>query len=414
MKMFATHMVSLSALAFALTACGNGDQVRENSETQGVDKKGGWVLNQGDGAGNQAFNFAKFAKENGSLKGNLGKYSESGNTYLGFGEKKKFRAEMNMTVQTFGDKSDATKERRIAAGYWLDTFVFDKKIGGTNNRGMTLDLGALAHMDTLKADVVVRFVGKDLYKGETKEAAYENNFVRDFNYETVIYPVPMIGIRVGGKVGGELGMRVQAGVRRDNAIGLSFVPRAGVNGGISGGVVLLSFASAEAIGTAKLASVRVGSSANLGLIPSGHLAYGNIGIDGGEFKALEGKVELLAKAGLGNVLPSGVGKKIWNWVLGAVGIPKDYEWRHTIYESKNPLFVKKIPRLGTQFAAFYSKPKNNDECKKAQTNANNKVKEHIDTLTKFRDGSKDMVRLSTEAALASFGPIKDQISKLCK
>lgn len=413
MKMFRRGALSFAALTMTLTACGGGDSSRQDSETLGVDNKGGWVMNNGDKAGNQTFNLAKFSKDSGSLKGNLGKHSESGNTYLGFGDKNKFRAEMNLTVQTFGEKSDSAAERKIAAGYWLDTFVFGKKIGGSKNRGMTLDLGAVGHMDKLKADVAVRFVGKDLYKGETREAAYENSFMRDFNYEAVIYPIPMIGIKVGGTVGGELGMRVAAGVRRDNALGLSFVPRAAINGGITGGIVLISFASAEAIGTAKLADLVVGSSANLGLIPSGKLAYGNIGIDGGEFKALDGKVDLLAKAGLGNVLPKGVANNIWKWVLGKLGVKLDWEWRHTIWDPK-PLYVAKIPRLGTQFAAFYAKPKNNDECKNAQGNASRKVDEHVSTLTKFRDGSQGMTRLSTDAALESFNSIRDQVKKLCK
>ncbi len=413
MKMIAKQLCSVSLLTFVLTACGASDGVREDSETAGVDNKGGWVMNNGDAAGSQGFNFAKFSKENKSLKGSLGKYSESGNTYLGFGDKKKFRAEMNMTVQTFGEKSDSAAERQIAAGYWLDTFVFDQKIGGTNNRGMTLDLGAVAHMDTLKADVVVRFVGQDLYKGETKEAAYENSFMRDFNYEAVVYPVPMIGLKIGGTVGGELGMRVAAGVRRDNAIGLNFVPRTAISGGITGGVVLLSFASAEAQGTAQLADLKVGSSANLGMIPSGHLAYGNIGIDGGDFKALDGKVDLLAKAGLGNVLPAGVAKNAWKWISDKIGVKTDYEWRHTIWDPK-PLYVAKIPRLGSQFASFYAKPKNNDECRQAQASGKSKVNEHVDTLSKYRDSSEGMTRISAEAALESFNGISATIGKLCK
>ena len=412
MKMFAKSLISLTMLVVGLTACGRGEPETQNSEAFGVDDKGGWVLNNGDQAGNQAFNFAKFATENPSIKDTLGQLSQAGNSYLGFGERDKFRAEMNLTVQTFGDRSDATSRRKIAAGYWLDTFVFNERIGGGNNRGMTLDLGTLAHMDTLKADVVVRFVGNDLYKGETGEAAYENSFMRDFNYEKVFYPVPMMGVKVAGVVGGELGMRVQAGVRRDNALGLSFVPRATVNAGLTGGMVLSNFASAEAVGTSKLADLKLGTSAHLGLIPSGQLAYGSIGVDGGEFRALDGKIELFAKAGLGNVLPAGVGRNIWQWVLGKLDIKENWEWRHTVFDPKL-IYVAKIPRYGNQFAAFYAKPKDLGACQLAQANASRQVNEHVEVLSKYRDDVEGMARVSTEAALESFQVIRGQVLALC-
>lgn len=412
MTMIAKHLCSVSLLTFVLAACGAGDATRENSELAGVDQKGGWVMNTGDSAGSQNFNLAKFAKESNSLKKNLGRYSESGNTYLGLGDKNKFRAEMNMTVQNMGQASNAADKRKIAAGYWLDTYVFSQKIGGTNNRGLTLDLGAIGHMDTLKADVVVRFVGQDLYKGETREAAYENSFMRDFNYEAVVYPMPMIGLKVGGSVGGELGMRVSAGVRRDNAIGLNFVPRTSISGGITGGIVLLSFASAEAKGTAQLADLKIGSSANLGMIPTGYLSYGNVGIDGGDFKALDGKIDILAKAGLGNVLPAGVGKNVWKWIADKVGVKMDYEWSHTLWDPKS-LYIAKIPRLGNQFISFSSKPRSKEECITARESAKHKVNEHVETLSKFRDSSEGMTRVSAEAALESFNGIRTSLAKLC-
>lgn len=405
---------SLTLLSLVLVSCGTEQSsVKETSSLKGVDDKGGWVLNEGDEAGNQTFNLAKFATLNEHLKTSLGKHSEAGHSYLAFGQTNLFRAEMNLTVQTFGDKSDAASERKIAAGYWLDGYAFGKKMGDKSGRGYILDVGALAHMDTLKGEAVVRFGGKELYRAETREASDEKTFTRDFNYGTTYYPVPMLGVKVSGTIGGEIGYSAHLGVRRDNALGLNFAPRGIVNAGLTGGVQALQFASAEAIGSTMVADLKIGSSANLGLIPSSHLAYGNIGIEGGEFKALDGKVEILAKAGLGNIIPEGVGRDLWTKILDTVGLAKNYQWRHTVWDPELVL-VKKIPRMGTQFAAFYIKPQTSADCKTAQTKAHQKVDEHVDTLAKFRDSSDGMLRLSTEAALSSFISIKGRIAFMCK
>ena len=407
MKAFRNGLLLIGTSA-ALGACG----AAPDSSLNAVDKKGGWILDKGDESGNQAFNLAKFAKENNAVKKTLGKYSQSGNTYLAFGKKSTFRAEMNMTVQTIGDKSDSASKRQVAAGYWLDSFVFNKKIGDKSDRGLTLDLGAVGYLDVLKLEAAVRFLGQDLYRGETKEAAYENSFTRDFSISATYYPVPLLGLKASGNVGGELGMRIAAGIRRDNALGLTFTPRTTVNGGITGGVTILEFASAEAQGTAMLADLKVGSSANIGMIPSANLAYGSVGIDGGEFKALDGKVDLVAKAGLGKNLPSGVSGKLWSWVLGAIGVTSGWEWRHTIWDPE-VLYVAEVPRFGGDFAAFYKKPKNKNECNEKKSSALSKVDENIKVLNDFKNTVSGMEKKGVEAALFYFDSTKERVNKIC-
>ncbi len=406
----ATTFIALAS-ALALNACGTKSS--STSETQAVDSKGGWILNTGDKAGNQVFNLAKFSKENGSLKGSLGKYSESGNMDLGFGDKKSFKAEMNLTVQSFGDNSAAAGDRQIAAGYWLDTYAFNQKIAGSKDRGMTFDVGALGHLDNAKIDVAVRFAGHDIYRNAVfNGAAYDNSFTRDFNYSAVYYPVPLLGLKVDGKVGGELGIHVQGGVRRDNALDVNFVPRIAANGALNTGITLLNFASAEVQGIAKLAEAQFSSSANIGLMPSANMGYGSIGIDGGKFTALDGKIDIVAKAGLGSVLPKGVSKALWSFVFGNSG-SGDWEWRHTVYQPKKPLYVADIPRLGADFISFYKKPKDKNECKSKQSEAYKELDSRVATLTSYKDSVSDMPRIATEAAIAYMGDARTKLDKIC-
>lgn len=387
-------MTALSALSL-LGACGQGDsQAPEASALQGV----------ADSGETQSFNMAKFIRENKSTAALKG-YVSNGDANVGFGDKKKFRVETNFVVTAEGKTSLPVGKRNASASYWLDSYIFNKKIG--KDRGYILDMGAHASLDSKGMEAYVRFLGTDKYRGHIS-GVYDQTFARDLNAEAVAYPVPLLGVKLGGKIGGELGLRAELGINSADMITLAIRPRAALQAAAAAGIEVLKFAEAKVQGSVKIIEIQIATSASLGYIAASRFTYGNIGVDAGAITAADGKVELIAKAGVPGFLPGGVDKKLWSKLLGAIGVKSEWEWKHTIWDPK-PGFVKEIPGFGTSFFKFLDK-----NCKPKVNAVRNTLNRHRDALNKHKGKVSGLDAKVDKTSMDHLSGISDKVAKTCK
>ena len=391
---FGLILTTTSAMTF-LSACGQGDSKNtQSSELQGV----------ADSGETQAFNMAKFIRENkntSALKG----FVSRGDANLGFGDKKKFRVETNFVVTVDGKTSIPVPKRNTSANYWLDSYIFDSKIG--KERGYILDMGANASLGSRAMEAYVRFLGEDKYRGKVS-SVYEQTFTRDLNAEAVAYPVPSLGVKLGGKIGGELGLRAELGVNNAEMLTMSIRPRASLHAAIAAGIEVLKFAEAKVEGTVKIIDIQIATSASLGYIGSQRFTYGNIGVDAGAITAADGKVELIAKTSIPGFLPGGVDKKLWGKLLGAIGIKTEWEWKHTIWDP-TPGFVKNIPGFGTSFFKFLDK-----DCRSKVGAVRRTLSAHRDALNAHKGRVSGLDAMVDQTSMDHINGISDKVSQSCK
>jgi hypothetical protein len=382
---------SLSLLV--LNACGADKTKNTASELQGL----------ADSGETQAFNLARFIRENKNTTALKG-FVTRGDANVGFGDKKKFRVETNFTVNADGRTSLPLVKRNTSANIWLDSFIFNKKIGSA--KGYILDMGANASLDSSQMEAYLRFLGEDKYRGHVS-GVYEQAFTRDLNRDAIVYPVPMLGVKLGGNIGGELGLRAQLGVNNAEMITLAIRPRAALHAGVAAGIEVLKFAEARVEGMVKVIDMQIATSASIGYIPASRFTYGNIGVDAATITAADGKVEILAKATVPGFLPGGVDKKLWTKLLSAVGLNTEWEWRHTVWDPQ-PGFVKDIPGFGTSFYKFMDK-----DCRSKTGPVRDALNRHRDALNQHKGTVSGLDALVDQTSMDHLNGISDKVAKTC-
>ncbi len=389
-------------IASIVSACGRN---QKDSDDEAI------VLAEVKDKSSERFNLARYVRENPkitSLKSAVG----SSDAYLFFGEKGKFRAETNLLVEGKGEEGFFGSQRAVTAAYWLDGYVFSRRVG-IDGRGSILDLGAVADLATTSLEAHVRFLGQDKYSGKVGKNL-DQSFTRDLNLETVYYPVPFLGVKVGGNIGGEVGLKAEIGVRNDQMMTVLFKPKTSISAGLAGGIQALKFASAEIGGLVKMLDLSIAATANLGYIPANQFAYGHIGVDGGEISGIDGEVFILAKAGVAGLLPADIDQALWKRVLKRIGIEKtSWEWQHTVWDPK-PLLERDVPSFGTSFSRMGKEPYSLGDCKFVTEEIDKVLGEHVDLLTAYSQDLKDIEAQMATASLGYLADIRDKNLKLCK
>lgn len=376
----------------------------------GSDKKDGSELNEVAEKSSTKFNLASYVKENPKME-NLKRAVAPDESYLFFGERNKFRAETNFIIESRSDKSFFDGDRAISASYFIDSYVFDKRIGG-NGRGSILDLGAVADMASSTIEAHVRFMGQDKYKGELGKSL-DQTFTRDLNLETVYYPVPMLGLKVGGNVGGELGLKAELGFRNDRMMSLLFQPKTSISAGLGGGVTALAFATAKIEGLVRLLELKLAASANLGYMAERGFSYGHIGVDGGELTAIDGAIKILARAGLDGILPAGIDKALWKFVMKTIGIEKsEWEWEHTVWDPA-PISENDVPAYTSSFAKMGKEPKDLSDCRLAVAEVDATLEQHISQLQAYSGDLEDFEVDMIQSSLKNLGEIRTKNQGYC-
>ena len=404
MKSSYTRIVPFCVLFATLSACKGDKSHKTNPDSQ---------LEAVETATTEKFNLAKFIHENpktARLSASVG----PSDAYLFFGEKNRFRIETNLNVDTQGEKGYIFGgPRAISAAYWLDGYVFGRRIGKNADRGFLVDLGATGDLETSILEAHIRFLGEDKYVGKV-EGLLDKSFVRDLNFDQTIYPVPLLGLTAEGNIAGELGLVAQMGVKAPNAMSLEFRPKIDVNAGLSASVKLLKFASAEVKGSAEVLNLEIASAANMGFLKEANYSYGNTGVDGGQLKALDGKIEIFANAEVKGVLPGGIDKKLWVAALKTVGIEDTkWDWQHTVW-NPDPIIEKDIPQYGNSFMKFVKMPDSLADCKTKVALVSQALDNHAAKLTANSASLSGMDAIMSKNSLAALDEIKAKVALYCK
>lgn len=349
------------------------------------------------------FNLARYVREN-PKAADLQQYVGPGDAYLFFGDKSKFRLETNLTIDAQGGGILESAGSYARGNYFLDGYVFNKQIAD----GHILDLGAEANFGSSQMTAYVRVLGEEKYHGSIK-TVYDQTFVRDIPFEHTVYGVPMLGVKVTGNVGGELGLHAAPHLRIDKALGVNFTPRLALHGEAAVTAEALMFLTAEARGTVKILQAEFVSSANLGLIPAEKFIYGNVGIDATNISALDGKIELYARTGAGSQVPEGVNGSLWQIVGSLIG---NREWRHTLWDPE-ALFTKTFGYYGRSFATFVSPPASEEACLASQKNLLATLSSRLFQLSMKRETSSGLEAQALAAAEISMGDVRAKTQAIC-
>ncbi len=163
-----------------------------------------------------------------------------------------------------------------------------------------------------------------------------------------------------------------------------------------------------------LMTIDIASTANLGFLNEANFSYGHTGVDGGELKALDGKITIEAKAAVPGFLPADIDAKLWNYAAKKAGIelPK-YEWVHTVWDPI-PVDVKDLPAFGNPFMKFTAKPKNQADCSDKVALIKEQLNQHTAALQKNGVPSSGTEAAMNSASLDYLNDIKDKVSTRCE
>lgn len=300
------------------------------------------------------FNLASYARNHPEMRA-LGKIVAPGDAHLGLGDKKTFLVETNVIAD---GEVPAGSPPRLQAGMWVNAAVFNLDLGAKNK---LIEVSAEAKDKATGVVGTVRYQGQEKFK-KPLSRLWEQTFTRSMDGDAVVpTPIPGLGVKFSGNIGGEFGGRIDPSVHVEDSLRLSFVPRVGLTAGIAGGVSALSFASAQAFGSVTILDTRMAHYAALGFHRDLGMAAGSIGIEDGAMKWLAGKVGIRAQTGLDIPgLPPGVNALLWTLVRSIVhGIREEYEY--TLWKP-DPINVNKLPSFANYMRRLTKMPTDRDEC----------------------------------------------------
>ncbi|MFW7381746.1 MAG: hypothetical protein ACOH5I_23255 [Oligoflexus sp.] len=341
-------MTKLMAFFFTafIVSCGSQEQDRSDLN---------WWWNKSQ-AEELRFNFASHASNHAGLR-SLSPYVVGGASHLELGRRDRFQVQTNATIHT----ESSSSSRQARSQYWADGYVFNQQIGG-RGRGSLVDIQASSSLSPIQAQGLVRFLGQEKLKGNL-DGKWDQTFTRNLALDSVYYPAPLLGVRFKGNIGGEIGYRSELSINETDALALSFLPKANLHAGISGGVEALQFARAEVVGAVQIIEASLASVTSLSYLPKLSLVLADIGVEGGDFKAMDGQIDIGASAGLSmpSVLPGGVDQALWQMVFRDRGQSFQWDWQHTLWNPE-ALVVQSIPRYGQTFKHFLVEPSSRSEC----------------------------------------------------
>lgn len=345
-------MVIVAALTVpTLGACGKAPSEASTSALQSEKKQ------DGNKDKKSLFNLAEYIADS--------KYYDTFKPYLAngdiiFGDMKKIGVRSNAKVETTGQSSlTPNGSRNISAQYYLMGAVYPngikmpngaifKESGVTTANGTFIknpfnddsndlersifEIKAKAGFDVEGVEGEVRILGNSKYALDHK-LEYKQSFTRDLELSYPIFP----GGSVQGKIGGELGFTIKAGIRKDDAASLYFQPNIKVQASIAPKIGIV-IADLKLEGGLTLMETEVSTSANLSYLPGEDFVYGSIGMDGGITKILDGYVKLVAKFGFNAIidqimtyLPGGF-DKYWTRVSEFLGFELGLKWEYMVWD----------------------------------------------------------------------------------
>lgn len=273
----------------------------------------------------ERFNLTKFIKKKPSLE-SIAKYTDEAGTMFQMGDQKFFRIESNGTFGLSPDFAKAPAERKMIGAFWMKAYAADRLLtNAANETGLFVDMGAEATLDKINIDMHFRYVGVDI-ASRSILAGFDQSFMRDFELDANFVPV----VKASAKLGGEVGMKGEFGIRRDNVLNLMYTPRANILGGIQVGVDIV-VAGVFLVGEIKLMDVIMRGAANIGIVKESGLLYADVGLDEGDMKLVSGKLDIVTN-------------------LFKHEVRRDKVWH------PDPIATVKLPTYGSTIVKFYKKP----------------------------------------------------------
>ncbi len=308
------------------------------------------------------FNLTSYARANPSLAA-LASMAVPGDAYLAIGSKDRFEVDTNLTADTVLQEHAAPS---FKADFWIDAYVFGKQIGGAGSggHGQAIEILVQASPDPAGVQAIIRYLGQEKYHGDIK-GKWNQSFTRTLGDDATFYPVPFLGVTVTGNIGGEFGGRSQVVYQEAQAVAVSFIPGISFHAAIGGGVKALNFTAAIAEGQVTIIDTNITTVASLGYHPKLGIVVGDLGVEDGQFRTIDGKIVVKANADLrlGNKLPGGVSQELWHSVTTKVtGSDKQqYAWEHTVWQpTKVP--PHKLPPYAKYIHRFIQPPASFSEC----------------------------------------------------
>jgi hypothetical protein len=310
-------------------------------------------------------------------------------TKIVVGDQDKFSLESNMSMQVSPSTDEtAPGERKIVGKFWVDAYMFNKKvknIGEGAQGDQFMEAAGTAVLDKLNMEAYYRYLGVDV-STKTVTAGWEPRYTRDnevkFGANAVI-----VGAEVSLRMGGEVAIKFEFGVRRDDVLNLVFTPQAHITAGIGGAIKILGgVGSAGPRGVTKMMDYIGRGNANLGYIKSTKMIYADIGVDPGSITFTDGKVDLVASS-LGRTL-----------------------WTKNVYDPK-PLVVKKVPQYGTTVVKYTSAP---DDCAAATAEAEKVLNAGKVKLTAYMEAVDELDKPVILSSLNRMDELKTKAKVACK
>jgi hypothetical protein len=239
----------------------------------------------------------------------------------------------------------------------------------------------------------IRYIGKDMMAGKLA-SSIKRMLTRSLTDQSILYGSPLLGLKVGANIGGEFGVEGDLDRNLEEAMILGFTPKTSLSSALTGKVEVLKFSRAEIAGTVALLSTSLTTQGTVGSLREQGLILGDVGMEGGSFDALDGKIVIGASAGLDNgLMPSGVDASLWKifdqtlkaTLATVLPLNPDWKWVHVVWDPK-PVSIAQLPTFSSPFLNILKSKLTAAECE-----------QNYDTLSKFvAENSLNIERLASE------------------
>lgn len=308
----------------------------------------------------ESFNLAKFiASRKEPELDEIKKKLDPELSKIAVGDRNKFGLESNATVLIDTADGAPEGERKLQSRFWIDTYLFSQKvknIGENSASDNFIEAQGTATLDKLSMEAFYRYLGVDVAT-KTITAGWEPRYTRDSEMKFGANAI-IVGAELSLRMGGEVAVKFEFGVRRDGVLNLIFTPSANITAGVVGAIkVLLGIGSAGPKGITQMMKFTGRGNGNIGYIPKTKMIYADFGMDPGDLVFTDGKVDIVAES---------IGRTLWT---------------KNVYDPA-PLVVKKVPQYGTTIIRYIEKP---EDCDAAGAQAKRVLNIGIVKMKKYRD-----------------------------
>lgn len=327
------------------------------------------------------FNFAEYAANHPSLASTLGSLASKDRSYLNIGEPNRFGIQTNAKMENSLNKG-FEKRTSLDGSFWVDAFAFGNKLGGAGV-GSLVDMGIQANERDMSLKGYLRFLGNERLAGALK-SSINQILTRSLGGDAILYGSPVLGLKVGGNIGGQIGLKADLDRNIDDSTIFAFTPKSGLNGGLTTKIESLSFARVEIAGLVNIIDSSLVNQGTFASLRQLELVVGDIGMDSGTFSALDGSIVIGASAGSEGVLPNNVDKNLWvTMTEKAANLLKkwgtwipDLKWTHIVWDP-TPIMIKDLPEFSKPFFNYFKKPANRLQCEARYS----ELKIHVDKIS---------------------------------